>query len=428
MKDNKIQIKEGIMLHIIPTDKFKTNLLSIFLTTPLTRENVTKNSLLTAVLRRGSKTMPTQDKISKVLEEMYGTSFDCGIEKTGDNHVLKFYLEAVNDMFLPNQEEIFKGCVSILLEVILDPLTENGIFKQEYVESEKNTIRQLIDGKIDDKARYASERCIEEMYKNKPYGLYKYGYKEDLDQIDSKNLYEYYEQLLSSCKIDIFVSGDIAQEKVKDTIIGDQNIKRLIPRKPKYCVSTAEANKGEKSVKEIQEQMNITQGKLVMGLKVLEQQENTRYVAMIYNAILGGTATSKLFQNVREKASLAYSAGSTYQKQKNIVLIKCGIEIANYSKAVEIIKQQLQDMKNGIFEQEDIDNAKQQIISTIRTIPNEQDTEIIYYFGQEIEGTNISYEQYIKEIEQVTKEQIVEIAKQIQLDIIYFLTEEGKRG
>ena len=90
MSYQKITLKEGIYFHKIQTNKFKTSLFAIFLTVPITRENVTKNALTTTVLRRGTNKMPTQEEISKKLEEMYGAAFDCGIEKTGDNHILKF--------------------------------------------------------------------------------------------------------------------------------------------------------------------------------------------------------------------------------------------------------------------------------------------------------------------------------------------------
>ena len=91
MECQKIEIKEGIYLHVIPTNKFKTNLLSIFLTLTLTRENLTKEALISAVLRRGSSKYQKSRDLSIALENMYGASFDCGIEKMGDTHVLKFY-------------------------------------------------------------------------------------------------------------------------------------------------------------------------------------------------------------------------------------------------------------------------------------------------------------------------------------------------
>lgn len=183
MKVIKTEIKEGIKFHEIETNKFKTNLFAIFLTLPLTRKNVTKNALITAILRRGTMKYPSQELISKELEEMYGASFDCGIEKSGDYHTIKFYLEIVNDNFLPEKMDLTKNSLELLLSIVFDPYIQNGAFKEEYIMQEKENLKQIIEGKIDNKANYALERCIEEMYKDKPYGLYKYGYIDDLEKI-----------------------------------------------------------------------------------------------------------------------------------------------------------------------------------------------------------------------------------------------------
>ena len=420
MQYKEKEIKSGIKLHLIQTEKFKTNLIAVFLTLPISRENVTSNSLLSAVLRRGSKNMPTLTQISQELEEMYGASFDNGLDKTGDNHILKFYLESINDKFLPqNDENMLKTSCEKLLEIVFNPLVENGKFKEEYVKQEKENIKRIIEGKPDNKARYAFDRCIEEMYKNEPYGLYKYGYIEDLEQIDAKTLYEYYKKMISECKIDIFVSGNINDEAIS-MIEENENIKKLSERNAKYIVNGIE-EKAEVKEKEVAEEMDVTQGKVVIGLDLNLENEKQKYDALVYNAMLGGTANSKMFQEVREKASLAYTAGSSYVRYKNNIFIKCGIEIKNYEKAMKIIRKQLDDMKNGNFTNEDIENAKKGIISTIKSIDDEQDTEITYFLGQELTNNKISLEEYIGKIEKVTKEDIVKIANSISINTIYFL-------
>ena len=218
MKYNEIDIKKGIKLHTIKTEKFKTNLIAVMLTTKLDRKNITKNALIPAVLRRGTKFMQTQEEINKKMEDMYGASFDCGLDKTGDNQILKFYMETVNNEFLPQDaENMIKSSIEKIFEIIFNPYLENGVFKKEYVEQEKENIKQIIDGKIDSKARYALDRCIEEMYKNEPFGLYKFGYVEDLKDINEKNLYEYYLELIKTCKIDIYISG-IVDENIHNII------------------------------------------------------------------------------------------------------------------------------------------------------------------------------------------------------------------
>lgn len=420
MEYNENELKQGIKLHTIKTDKFKTNLVAIFLTTKLERQTVTKNALISSVLRRGSKNMPTQEQMSKELEEMYGASFDCGLDKTGDNQVLKFYIETVNNNFLPeNSKNMLQEAINKLIEIVFNPYIENNGFKKEYIEQEKNNIKQIIEGKIDNKARFAIDRCIEEMYKNEPFGLYKYGYVEDLENINENELYKYYQTLINTCKIDIFLSG-IVDEQISKEIKENESIKMLVERTPDYILPQIEEKKVEKE-NIVTESMEVTQGKLVIGLDIQIDDEKLKYDALLYNSILGGTANSKMFQNVRERAHLAYVASSSYLRYKNNIFINCGIEIGNYEKTLELIRKQIEDMKQGDFTEEEIENAKKSIIDTIKTIDDEQDTGITYYFGQELSQNKVSLEQYIKYVEQINKQDIINIANKVNINTIYFL-------
>ena len=258
MEYNQTEVKQGIKLHTIKTDKFKTNLIAVFLTTSLTRENVTKNSLIPAILRRGSKKLKTQEELSKTLEEMYGASFDCGIDKTGDNQVIRFYIETVNDNYLPKKEEILQKSIETLLEIVFNPYEENGGFKKEYVSQEKTNMKKRIDGRKDNKARYSLDRCIEEMYKDKPYGLYKFGYVEDLEKIDEKNLYEYYKTLIQSCKIDIFVSG-LVDDNVLNSVENNEIIKLLNERKAEFNELKLEAKPKKEKETVVTENIGVHQ-------------------------------------------------------------------------------------------------------------------------------------------------------------------------
>lgn len=420
MNYQETEIEEGIKLHTIQTNKFKTNLLTVFITTPLSKETITKEALIASVLRRGTTSMPTTEEISINLEEMYGASFDCGIDKIGNNHVIKFYLETINDEFLPQKEAILKKGLDTLFDIVFNPLEKNNSFKEEYVKQESENLKQIIEGKKDNKAKYSLDRCIEEMYKDMPYGLYKFGTVEDLEKTTAKELYDYYKEMIKNCKIDIFVSGKIDEKETVKIVTEDENIKALDARNIVQTKTEKLPVKQEPDI--IKESIDVTQGKLVLGLNIEKETEDSKYVALVYNMILGGGANSKLFQNVREKASLAYTAGSNYIRQVNNIFIRCGIETINFDKALEIIKKQLEDIKNGEFTDADLQNAKQTIISTIKFIPDEQDTEVTYYFGQELANNYVSFEEYMDKVNSVTKEQIVELAKNIMIYTIYFLT------
>lgn len=388
---------------LIKTNRFKTNLYAIFLTIPMKKEDATINSLIPAVLRRGTEKYPTQLEIEKRLEEMYGASFNCGVDKIGNYQVLKFYIEGLSDEYTEEKQNIEE----LLKEIIYSPILENGYFKKEYVEQEKENLRLIIESRKDNKARYAYERCIEEMFENEPYGVYKYGTVEDVEKITPESLYNQYKKILQNAQIDVFGCGNQLEEieiPHKNTI----EIKNTIH---------------ENKHKEIKEKADVTQGKLIIGLDTPE--ENKPAITM-YNAILGGGANSKLFQNVREKASLAYSAGSSYIRRINSIFIKTGIKNENYEKTLEIIKKQLQDMKQGNITDKEFRDAKQLIISSLKLIPEQQEDLIAFTYDQKIFGENQSIDEYISNISKVTKENVIEIAQKINIDTIYFLYGEEK--
>ena len=240
-----------------------------------------------------------------------------------------------------------------------------------------------------------------------------------IEKIDENTLYKYYKELINTCKIDISVSGKIDSD-ISNVLIENENIKNLNPREPKY-VQTATIEKEKIEEKTIYESMEVTQGKLIIGMDIAIKDEKEKYKVSVYNPILGGSATSKLFQEVREKASLAYTASSNFVRHKGNIMINCGIEIKNYEKALEIIRKQLEDIKNGKFTDEDLNNSKKGIISAIKGIEEEQDTEITYYFGQELSENEIGTEEYINEIEKVTREDILNVANSVNINTIYFL-------
>ena len=417
MSYNKVILKNGITFHNINSNKFKTNLCAVFLTFPITFENATKDTLIALMLKRGSKNLKTREEITSKLAELYGAEFDSGIDKSGDNHVLKFYLESLNEEYLPKKENLLEKSIKVLLDIVFNPNVENDKFNENFLEQEKKHLEQIINSKIDNKAMYALNRCVEEMYEGKPYGIYKYGYVEKIPEITAQNLYEYYKNLIATCKIDIFVSGN--NTNVDRILQNNEIIKNLQDREPEYVKEGSLSNSNTEKL--VEDKMDVSQGKIVIGMDLKLQNAEEQYWAQVYNTILGGSANSKLFQNVREKESLAYTVSSNYMRLKSNIFIRAGIEIDNYDKALKIIKQQLQDMQNGNFSDDDIKQAKRTLEATINNIPEEQDIEISYYFGHELSGNKTTIEEYKNKIENVSKENIVTIANSININTIYFL-------
>ena len=394
----------------LQSNKFKTNLCALFITVPLTKENCTKNALLTSLLRRGTQELKTQEEIAKKLEELYGAGFNCGVDKVGDYHVLKFYIEAVENTYTLDDENLLQEGINLLLDIVFNPLIEKNTFNKSYVEQEKINLRKLIESRKDNKALYAKERCLENMFVGESYGIYKYGTVEDLEKINKRNLYEYYKGLINDCKIDLYITGNNIDDVKVPNIPSKELTKienhHIAPTKPNI----------------INEVQDVTQGKLLIGLDVGDCKKEA---VSMYNTILGGGANSKLFQNVREKASLAYSAGSSYIRRKNAILIQTGIEIENYDKTVKIIEKQLEDMKNGNISDDEFNSAKELIVSSIELIEESKEDMITFYFDQNLfeEGLNVT--EYKEKIKKVKKEDVIEVSKKIKEDTIYFLTNDN---
>ena len=393
----------------LQTNKFKTNLCALFITVPLSKETVTKNALLVSVLRRGTENLKSQEEISKRLEEMYGAGFNCGVDKIGNYHVLKFFIETIDNSYTLGKENILQQGINLLLEIVFNPLLENGAFKKEYVRQEKDNLTKMILSRKDNKALYAKDRCIEEMFEGEPYSIYKYGILEKIEEINEKNLYEYYKNLINNSRIDLFISG----ENIDDIKLPDIKSSKLQETKINHIP--------HEKVKVVKENLDVTQGKLIIGLNT---PKDDKIVISLYNTILGGGANSKLFQNVREKASLAYSVGSSYIRRQNTILIQTGIEINNYDKALEIIKEQLQEMKNGNITQKEFDSAKTLIMSSISLIPESKEDMIAYYFDQRLFDENLTITEYNNKLKEVTMEQVIDVAKKVSVDTIYFLKKE----
>lgn len=422
MQEKVQDIKEDIRLHYIKTDKFKTNLMTLFLTIPLKRETVTSYALIPAVLRRGTKRLPTQEAISKELENMYGATFNCGIDKMGDQQVIKFYLETVNDQYLMQKEQLLKASIQQLLEIVLNPYQKDQGFDPDYVEGEKKNLKQIIEAKIDNKNLYAMNRCIEEMFQGYAYSLYKYGYTEDLSNIDAQKLYQDYQRLLQTAKIDIFLSGDFSYEEAKSCVCENSYIQGLQPRSMQDVLKKDNQRKKHEEIQYVQDTMDVTQGKLVIGMDVENAgEEKDCFSTIVYNTILGDSANSKLFQNVREKAHLAYTTRSKYSQLKQTIFIRAGIEIANYQKAYDIIQEQLEDMKQGKFTEDELKNAKNTIMASIDAMEEEQDSEIIYYFGQELSQRFTTPAEYKERVQAIQREDVIRVANQMNINTVYFL-------
>lgn len=412
----KINITDGINLMLIPKENFKTDIVTIYLKRQLSREEATKNSLLPSVLKSAVRGYDSPIKISKRLQELYGTNIGVSTDKMGERQVMSFRMYAAADMFLP--ENIFEDAFDMLRETVFDPyITESGFVKQ-YVDIEKQNLKEDILAKINNKAHYALERCIETMCESEPYSISEDGYIEDLDSIDEKNLFEHYKQVIKTSPIDIVVAGSFDKDKIVEAV------KRMIQIEDYKPVQVKDEEIYKiPETRYVSEAMDVAQGKLVMGFRTNTAYSDENYYSLLmYSVVLGGGAHSKLFNNIREKHSLCYSIHSSLEKLKGLMFISAGIEIQNYDRTLKLINAELEDMKNAVITDEELSNSKSYITNNLRSLNDSLSSLIDFYYSMSLQSNNRTLEEIIAIINDITIDQIQDISKNIYLDTVYFLT------
>ena len=419
MKNLKtLEIGKNVKLTLIPESKFKTNLISVYIQRKLDRNEVTKNALLPGILKSGCNKYKTLGQLTDREEELYGSYLHAGASKRGESQVLGFSILSVNEKYL--DEKILGQCIEFLNEIINNPLVIDGGFNEEYLNIEKEILKDSIMSIINDKGNYAMKRTNEIMFEGEPYSINGKGYIEDLDTIDRVGLYEHYKEVLKTSPIEIMIEGEFEEtevvELIKEKFQFDRGNIIDIPKEEYY--------KEVDKVKEVKETMDIAQGKLVMGYRcnVDYLDEEKYYSLLLGSRILGGGADSKLFINVREKESLCYTIYSTIQKSKSTMMVCSAIEAQNYEKTVNLVKEQVQKLKDGDITESEISNAKIAFINSLNSLNDEIGRISDFYFSQSISKNKSDLDQIKNMINKSTKEDIVEAVKNIELDTIYFLS------
>jgi predicted Zn-dependent peptidase len=420
----KISEMQGFKLHVIKTEKYKTNTFVWKMKAPLEQENVTLRALLPQVLQSSTKKYSSTTLLRSYLDDLYGATFFVDLGKKGENHVMSFSIEIANEKFLNDPSPLLQKGFEFLAEVLMNPNANGNSFDRETVEKEKRTLKQRIQSIYDDKMRYSNYRLIQEMCKDEPYSLDVNGEMDDVDQITAENLYSYYQKAFEEDEMDLYIIGDVNEQEVQK--IASQLLK-FENREPQR-VRQAVGRKVEK-VNEVKEQQDVKQGKLNIGYRTnILYGDSDYYALQVFNGIFGGFSHSKLFINVREKASLAYYAASRIESHKGLMMVMSGIDLKNYDQAVGIIHEQMDAMKKGDFTDQELEQTKavinNQMLETIDTARGL--VEVLYH--NIVANVDIPLEQYLAQVQKTTKEEIIEVAQKTELDTIYFLTgmEAGK--
>lgn len=420
------EILPGVSLTCLRSNKFMTACLSISLLSQLDRETASMNALIPFVLRRGTTAYPDMESLSRRLDELYGTAIEPVVRRVGEIQCTGLYASIPEGEFLPGGQNVLHDAAMLAGQLLLDPVTRGGLFLPGYVDSERGKLCELIRSRINDKRGYAVIRCIEEMCCYEPYAVGRYGSADDCEGINYKKLTRRYRTLLQTSPIEIFYCGRADAKSVERTL---RDALATLPRgEIDYDIGTdVRMNSVEAEPRYVEEAMNVTQGKLSIGFRLGEAMEEPDMAALsVFNAVYGGGTASKLFVNVRERLQLCYYANSAIDLHKGIMLVSSGIEFDKFDQAKAEILAQLDEIRKGNITDKELNAAKAGIASMLRSGMDSQGELEGFYLSQALAGLDYGPLELAELVENVTKDDVQDIARGVECDLVYFLTGSGE--
>ena len=416
-------ICDGVNFRSIRDTKFKTMRISAHLIVPMSRQTAAENALLPFLLSRASREYPDFTKLGQRLAELYGASLNADVQKLGDLQVLSLSASGIADRYALEGEAISGELANLLCSILFDPPLVDGLFPEDGFEQEKRQTMELIDSEYSDKRTYARQRCEAIMCADEPYGVNRYGGKEDIARVERPALTAAWKRLLDTAKIELMVLGDCDPAPVYEGFRAA--FETLGSRKTADC--TTKVVRSAEKVNTVTEKMDVAQGKLVMGFRTGtatpdEEVPATRLMA----ALFGGTPNSKLFLNVREKLSLCYYCSASYNSMKGIMLVQSGVEVKNMERAKEEILRQLDEVKQGNFDESEVEAAKMSLCNSYRTLSDSLGGLENWYLSQTFASHSQQPEEAAAQINAVTRQEIIDAANRVTLDTVYCLVGNGE--
>lgn len=411
----------GMNVHILPTGKFKTTTIVAMIEQALSEETVTKTALLAMVMKRASARFPETKLLRAHLDFLYGAIFDVDVTKKGERQILQLYMEVPNEKYLSHEESLLEQAIEFVGDMLTRPYVENGAFLEKYVTQEKEALRKRVESLIDDKMKYANQRVTEEMCKGEPFSLLVQGRVQDLPGITGQELYRYFQEITTRNPINLFVVGDVEPQAVKSAIAKHIPLQRTQVKE----LAIHRASKAPAEEREVIDRLDVNQAKLNIGCRTNITYKDDDYPALLlYNGVLGGFPHSKLFVNVREKESLAYYAVSRLESHKGIMMIMSGIDVNKYARAVEIIKQQMEQMRQGKISEEELSQTRATLSNQFRELLDSARGMIEFTYNGLVSGRKRPLDELLKAIETATIEDIKRVAEKIAIDTVYLLRDK----
>jgi predicted Zn-dependent peptidase len=411
------EIMPAVELVCVSTEKFKSSIVGIALKTQLCKEHAALNALLPRVLLRGCARMPDMKSITAELEDLYGTGIQGVAMAVGEAQCTVLLMSIPDDRFIPGENALFERATALCGEFLTDPLLENGAFRDEYVNTERDILIQQILSQMNDRPSYALNRLKQEMFAGENFSVDPIGDVESAAAITPETLTARYYELLETSEIKVIYTGRENPERVEKAFLSAfANLPRKEIRKAATTVHPRSA-----AIRNFSEKIDVTQGNIVLGFNLGEISENDRAALQVMTIVYGGTPLSKLFKTVREKLSLCYFAQAVAVPEKGAVFVISGIDFDKRDAAQAEILNQLELMKRGKISFVEMLAAKKVLSSAYSAVADSLGTLVSWYLEQVLTNRSDSPIEFAAKIGKMSKGNVRKMAKRAELDSVFWL-------
>lgn len=416
----RIELVKGVNLNIIPSKQFKTTRIFIsFVKNIESKKELAERALLANYLEMCSQNYPTQIDIARKLSQMYGASFGSSVDRRGNYQLINFSIDYIESKYLAGNEDLLSEVIEFLKEIIFNPLRvgENKNFDEETFTRQKNNTITYLKSIKEDKQAYAAAKLRKLYFDNEIQQVPSFGESEDVEKLTISDVMDAYQKMLNTDRVEIMISGDVNTDEVVSKF-------SVLPFKARN-ISRASMSYTQKIKQEIVTQIDeepLSQSKFDMAFRLpVVYRGDLHYAALVFNSLFGGSALSLLFTVVREKMSMAYYANSNFDPFRQLLVVQTGISYTNKDKVQELILEQLERLRKGDFEDELLEQNKNNLISSYISRLDSQTSALLRAQSAALTGINVTVEEWLDNLQSVTKDDVMKVAKMVELQATYML-------
>ena len=403
-------------LHCISNDNFKETRVVINFKRKVKKDEITIRNVLSKILLESSYNYPTSRLMTIETEELYNLTLYSSAYLSGNYSVISFQASFLNDKYV--DDDLFRKAIDFIIDIITNPDVENNSFNSKSYKLVVDSLEEEISSLKDNPGRYGMMRFFEEIGNGSVAGYNAIGTLDDLKKIDERILYDYYQSMLKSDVVDIFVISPKKNDEVKQIFDDKLKLNILKKKSDSHYVSY---NNYHRRNKIVHDKADFEQSKLYIGCKFDKLTDfELKYVSAIYSYILGGGPSSKLFTVIREKNSLCYSISSSFKMVYGYLVIQAGINAKDFKKCLRLTKKQIKDMANGNFSEDKIEEAIITYLNSFKEIKDSPSGILNTYVSHEYLDIDL-IEERERKVRKVTKDMVVKFARKIHVDTVYVL-------